>query len=543
MIRRQEFQSIKTHEFVFQDASGRFPDVNSVMAVATDKGIARFTSDLSLNSLHVTTATIDNITVGNQSAVFVDLAATNATIQVLTVDSSATFLGNILYNSEVLAGNVDSTESFMVAVGISDSSNSIYSIRTSVNGVYWNNASGDVFSNGGYGVAWNGSIWVAVGSNGTNNANTIAYSSNGVDWTYASGGFLYWGRGVAWNGLYWIAVGTDGIPGGGRTILTSKDGVSWSDANSANIFQTRYPQGTGTGRAVAWNGQFWVVVGYDIVNSANSIYVSKDGMNWTLGNSLEGNPLFSPGGNAVAWGQNTWIVVGNNTTNTNNYMIQRGTDNAGVSTSDTVTFADIPDSNFRGSAAVIGNGIAWNGSIWLIAASNNKGIYVSSDVNGAATTWSLSTGMTSGSWNGITWNGSIWIAAGDDGIWTSPDGRTWLPTKGVSGITYGVAARKILPNAGYILPKMIPASRNTVDASGMDLVFVADPNVLKHSVILLTVRIPRSNTYPTSAPAVPYNQGRAYVYRKYIGDTTYGTGFHITSYEYDSSTYDYAIIN
>jgi hypothetical protein len=35
MMRRQEFQSIKTHEFVFQDASGRFPDVGSVMAVAT----------------------------------------------------------------------------------------------------------------------------------------------------------------------------------------------------------------------------------------------------------------------------------------------------------------------------------------------------------------------------------------------------------------------------------------------------------------------------------------------------------------------------
>ena len=537
MIRRQEFQSIKTHEFVYQDASGRFPDMGSVMAVATDKGIARFTSDLSLNSLYVTSATIANITVGNQSASFIDLSATNASIHVLHVDSSATFLGNILYNSEVLAGNVDSTESFMVAVG--NSSSGVASIRTSVNGIYWNNASGDLFTVTGYGVAWNGCLWVAVGSNGGNgNSNTIAYSSNGIDWAYATGGFLDSGRGVAWNGLYWIAVGTDAAPSG-RTILISKDGISWSDANSTNLFQTHFPEGTGTGRSVAWNGQFWVVVGYDVVNQSNSTYVSKDGMNWVLGlMTVEAKNLFAPGGNSVAWGQTNWILVGDNTSSTNNYNIQQGTDNTIVYTPDNVSFADIEDGIFRGSSAIVGNGIAWNGSMWMIACAGNKGILYSSDVNGAANTWSVSPGMSSGTWNGITWNGSIWIAAGDDGVSTSHDGRTWLPTKGISGITYGVAARKILPNAGYILPKMIPASRNTVDANGMDLVFVSDPNVMKHSVVLLTVRIPRSITYPTNAPAVPYNQGRAYVYRKEVG-----SGFYITSYEYDSSTYDYAIIN
>ena len=36
-----------------------------------------------------------------------------------------------------------------------------------------------IFSLAGYGVAWNGTMWVAVGQ-GTD---TIAYSSDGITWT------------------------------------------------------------------------------------------------------------------------------------------------------------------------------------------------------------------------------------------------------------------------------------------------------------------------------------------------------------------------
>jgi hypothetical protein len=528
MMRRQEFQSIKTHEFVFQDTSGSFPEIDAVMVVSTDKGITKFTRDLSLNTLYASVAKIDNIVIGSQSAVFVDVSSSTAYFNVLTVDSSASFLGNIIYNNEVLAGNIASTENDMVAVGPTGSG--ISSIRTSVNGSYWINASGDVFGEEGNGVAWNGCMWVAVGKNSVgNDANTIAYSANGVNWKFASGGFLQYGKGVAWNGSYWIAVGTDGVYNG-RTILTSKNGVSWTNATTQILFQTLDPN-KGYGSAIAWNGAYWVATGYDYENQSKSIYTSKNGSDWILGNSPGGDPLFSPGGNSIAWGNNIWITVGDNGSTSNVYGIKSGIEEITPSV-DNIIFTQIPSPYFTGTNRAIGNGIGWNGYRWIIVA--NNGIYYSDDYN----TWIYVVGQTRNfSWKCITWNGASWAAAGSAGIWMSPDGITWSTTDGVSGVTNGISSRKILPNSGYILPKNIPASRNTVDASGMDTVSVSDVNVQKHSVILLTVRIPRSNKFPVNSPGI-YNQGRAYVYSKIVG-----TGFSITSYEYDYSTYDYAIIN
>jgi hypothetical protein len=78
----------------------------------------------------------------------------------------------------------------------------------------------------GYGVAWNGSRWVAVGYGNRN----ILTSVDGLSWTPANNGFISGGgpgqgNGVAWNGLRWVAVGQ-----GDEPILTSTDGLSWTGA-------------------------------------------------------------------------------------------------------------------------------------------------------------------------------------------------------------------------------------------------------------------------------------------------------------------------
>ena len=120
----------------------------------------------------------------------------------------------------------------------------------------------------------------------------------------------------------------------------------------------------------------------------------------------------------------------------------------------------------------------------------------------------------------------------------------WTPVKGASsGPLNGISARKILPNTGYILPKMIPASRNFFNASGMDIVTIQDRYVKDYSVILLTIRYAKSGpsqpiNLPEGMSGKPFNQGRAYVYSKQSG-----VGFTVTSYPYDYSTYDYAILN
>jgi hypothetical protein len=535
MNRRQEFQSIKTHEFVFQDASGQFPALNSVFAVATDKGIARFTKDLRLDTLYAKEAQIDNIKIGTKSAEFEDLSASVANFGTMTTNGSATFLGNIVYNNEILAGNVGGTENCMVAVG--PASSGMSSIRVSINGTQWANASGDMFVEGND-VAWNGSIWVAVGRSAIGldpDDRTIAYSSNGVNWKFAQGGFEAAGHGIAWNGSRWVAVGTDMLQPGtvqGNTIRTSTNGINWNTVNTPDFFR-RGPTGVGYGNSVAWNGLVWVAVGYDYIDLSGSVNIitSKNGLDWIPALVTSLNHIIAPGCNAVAWGENSWVVVGRDTIATHASTradVMFGTDQS----NNTVLFRPTTDPTIK---AVVGNGIAWNGTMWILVA--DLGVFYTYSIT---TSWTQIMGLVGG-WKGVSWNGTKWIIVGSAGIRTSYDGLSWSLCKGdSSGPVNGISARKILPNVGYALPKNIPASRNFFNASGMDIVEIADSNILDYSVILLTVRTAYSKVVPEFGgnPGSAYNQGRAYVYSKRAG-----VGFSITSYEYDYSTYDYAIIN
>ena len=122
----------------------------------------------------------------------------------------------------------------------------------------WRGLGTSVFSTQGKGVAWNGTMWVAVGS-GTN---SIAYSYDGVTWTGAGTDVLTQGNGVAWNGSMWVAVGS-----GTNSIAYSYNGITWTGLGNI-LFN---------GNGVAWNGTMWVAVG----SGANPIAYSYDGMTWS----------------------------------------------------------------------------------------------------------------------------------------------------------------------------------------------------------------------------------------------------------------------
>jgi hypothetical protein len=83
-------------------------------------------------------------------------------------------------------------------------------------------------------VIWNGNLWVAVG-NGL--AYTIAYSYDGINWTGVansvtlfdlSGGAMD----VAWNGSMFLAVGAKST---GTIIASSTDGINWSNTNTFTL--------------------------------------------------------------------------------------------------------------------------------------------------------------------------------------------------------------------------------------------------------------------------------------------------------------------
>jgi len=230
--------------------------------------------------------------------------------------------------------------------------------------IIWRGLGTSVFSSQGKGVAWNGSMWVAVGG-GTN---SIAYSYDGITWIPATSSFSSSGNGVAWNGSMWVAVGS-----GTNSIAYSYDGMLWTGLGTS-IFSI--------GNSVAWSGSMWVAVG----SGTNTIAYSYNGISWT---GL-GVTLFTSSGNGVAW-NNRWVAVGSGT-------------NTILYSTNGINWTSAAVSYFT----TAGNGITWSGSKWVATGSGTNTIGYSVD----GSTWNKSqnitpnqTGLASDSWtqNGITW--------------------------------------------------------------------------------------------------------------------------------------------
>lgn len=138
----------------------------------------------------------------------------------------------------------------------------VYNYALSMNQrITWRGLGTSVFSSSGNGVAWSGTMWVAVGA-GTN---SIAYSYDGVTWVgLGTSIFSTSGNGVAWSGSMWVAVGS-----GANTIAYSYNGIQWTGLGNT-IFTTQ-------GNGVAWNGSLWVAVG----SGTNLIAYSYDGISWS----------------------------------------------------------------------------------------------------------------------------------------------------------------------------------------------------------------------------------------------------------------------
>jgi hypothetical protein len=299
----------------------------------------------------------------------------------------------------------------------------------------------DPFSGGtGKGIAWNGSYWVAVGTN-TGGTVTIAKSTNGTTWTAAtdnpfSGGG---GEGIAWNGSYWVAVGANS--GSAVTIATSTDGMTWAAA-------TDNPFSGNQGRGISWNGSYWVAVGGNVDNTV-CIATSTDGDTWT--NSTD-NPFSGGTGLGISWNGSYWVAVGANSGGA--VTIATSTDG------DTWTAAT--DNPFSGGA---GYGIAWNGSYWIAVGFNGTNtVCIATSTDGDTWVPSTDNPFSGGTGLGISWNGSYWVAVGYNtgstvAIAKSTDGDTWTASTNnpFSGDTaYGIAYADI-SITGLVLESVSPS--------------------------------------------------------------------------------------
>ena len=177
-----------------------------------------------------------------------------------------------------------------VAVGSSDVSDTMSTIKYG-NGFSWSNALTGGFESGN-GVAWNGNIWVAVGKLkqvGGTPYNSIQYSYDGCNWTNAtttSGTTLFLiGRGVAWNGKMFVAVGTPQTYLTRQdTILYSYDGIRWTKSASGGFdVESGRPEYGGYG--ISWYQNRWFATGNSPsgtpIPGYTNLLISSDGSNWS----------------------------------------------------------------------------------------------------------------------------------------------------------------------------------------------------------------------------------------------------------------------
>jgi hypothetical protein len=183
-----------------------------------------------------------------------------------------------------------------------DGSATTNSYATSYDGLTWTprrwHPTSDALANC-RGVAWNGTTWLMTGRvNSGLESFHVATSTDGITWsnfTNLFGGTSadnFFGNAVAWNGNMWIIVGSSqssvgAIARSSAIVPTSSDVWAFviiQETSGLDLFGTSAD--SSVAYSVAWNGEVWVVAGDD-GPSGQGIATSPDGLNWTKRTSGE----------------------------------------------------------------------------------------------------------------------------------------------------------------------------------------------------------------------------------------------------------------
>jgi hypothetical protein len=282
-----------------------------------------------------------------------------------------------------------------------------------------------------HGIAYNGTLWVAVGSNNAG-ANGISYSYDGINWTVSTSGsaLLRDGYSVAWNGVIWVAGGRQ-YSSSGSIMVYSYDGINWTNISSITTSNLTYV----TANSISWNGSAWFVTGLSgSSGSYKTVYTSFDGITWTLltaaANLFIGSGYSVGTRNLRLYPQPTRIL-------SQNFMLIGGytaANNATLAYSyDGISWYPSPSAASVFTTSL--NGIAWNGYLWVGCGAGNKIGYSSDGIF-----WTVSSSGNSifsgGYCIAIATNGYMWVAGGQgtNMVGYSYDGITWYTSSSGSAI-------------------------------------------------------------------------------------------------------------
>lgn len=478
---------------------GGFSTINTSTLGATASTVHIYNrNDGALNELYVSSDKlyINNNQIGGLSSIY-SISPVNAN----TVVGSNFIYTSSLYTSTLTVGSTITLSSFNVAVYGSVYTSSVRStllvatgfaetattpntaLKWSWDGLNWSNAvsGGNLQMND---VAWNGSIWVAVGSSMSSNVSqrsTIQWSRDGSNWSnVVTGGFQinraagqvkYGGTGIAWNGRLWIATGACSNPTDYRcTIQYSTDGSNFSNIASATGFASSIANyGSNVTLKPTWNGRYWLAGRTMETSQTTNACFSYDGINWSVMPVTAGaNPYWC---SALGWNGRYWLA---------------GSYQGGAWSYSQSNFSNAVTSAVLGTGPVID--IMWDGTKWYRTSDSNNGALKYS-YNGI-TNWYDVTGLqfASGSITGgflrlgindaglfygarkVIYTGSKYYCTGAVGsitdsnnytIMNSDDGVNWSPAQ--TGGFAAAAADVIEAGTPYPLAFSIAAQSNVND--------------------------------------------------------------------------------
>jgi hypothetical protein len=289
---------------------------------------------------------------------------------------------------------------------------------------------------GMHGVAWNGTRYVAVGIYGT-----ILTSVDGVSWSEATTGSAASFLGVAWSGSQFAVVGSP------SAVMTSSDGLSWTNRTA--------PEANQSVRNVVWNGSEFVAFGL-----MSEVWASADGVTWEA-RSTGAYSSITTGGFA----NGELFAIGPSVDFTNLYRSVDGmtwsrTIASGwirAVASNGVVLVGVGES---GSAHLAGEGVEWIRSQdpfgdedirsltahgGLVIAGTSGGVLAKSTDHGM--TWEAVPSVDDGWVNEAAWNGSttspLLLAVRSSSVMVTADGETWTETAGsfLSGPYWGSNGR------------------------------------------------------------------------------------------------------
>jgi hypothetical protein len=164
-----------------------------------------------------------------------------------------------------------------VAAGIAESRSIVKSDNMTSFTASSSTAGSFAFKSGANAAAWNGTLWVAVGSDSTsgtiqNPTVTIKYSNDGITWSSAINSFTASsaskGNTVVWNGVVFVAGGTDTS----CTLKYSSDGITW--------YNCKGTYGLNPTKVIVWSGKRFVAVQI-VFGPGTNIFYSDDGITWS----------------------------------------------------------------------------------------------------------------------------------------------------------------------------------------------------------------------------------------------------------------------